>query len=164
MTVIESSRTAGTVGTSHGARYALLGLATTIAAIVLNALVYFIGGMLVSYDSDFLIFQNVSPTIIFTVVPAIIAVLLYGVLRRFTARPERTFTVIAAVVLLASIIPDLTYIPTVDGASPGQTAILIVMHVVAAATIVRMLTRFAPGTSRRTRSSSQPVPVPVPMR
>lgn len=161
MTAIASNEINGIARATTCGRFALVGIATVLTAIALNALVYFIGGMLVSYDSDFIIFQNVSPTIIFTVVPAIIAVLLYGVLRRFTARPERTFTVIAAVVLVASIIPDLTYIPTVEGASPGLTAILIVMHVVAAATIVGMLTRFAPGTSRRTRSSSQPVPVPM---
>jgi hypothetical protein len=36
----------------------------------------------------------------------------------------------------------LTYIPTVPGATSGQTAILMVMHVVAASVIVWMLTNF----------------------
>ena len=51
--------------------------------------------------------------------------------------------IIATVVLIVSIVPDLTYIPTVPGATGGQTAILILMHVVAAAVIVGMLTRLS---------------------
>ncbi len=153
MTEIACNQTAGTVGTNHWSRHALVGLATTVTAAVLNSLVYFAGGAVVSYDPDFIIFQNVSPTIIFTVFPAIIATVLYGLLRRFTARPERIFMVVSAVVLLVSFIPDLTYIPTVEGASAGQTTILLLMHVVAAVVIVGMLTTLAPGTSRgRTRS------------
>lgn len=149
MTAISPDGITGSTGTTTRGRFALIGLATTLAAIIANSLVYFAGEAVVSYDPDFIIFQNVSPTIIFTVVPAIVAVLLYGLLRRFTARPERTFTILAVVILVLSIIPDLTYIPTVEGASAGQTAILIVMHLVAAVTIVGMLTRLAPGNSRR---------------
>jgi hypothetical protein len=76
------------------------------------------------------------------VVPAIAAVLLYAVLLRFAQNPARTFTIIAAVVLVISLIPDVFYIPTVPGATGGQTAILALMHVVAAAVIVWMLTNF----------------------
>jgi hypothetical protein len=47
------------------------------------------------------------------------------------------------VVLILSWIPDLTYIPTVPGSSPAQTAVLMVMHVVAAVVIVTMLTNLA---------------------
>ena len=153
MTAIISRNTDGTTGATRWGRFALVGLATTLTAVAANVLVYFAGGAVVSYDPDFIIFQNVSPTIIFTIFPAIFATLLYGLLRRFTAQPERTFTVIAAVVLLASFIPDLTYIPSVEGASVGQTTILLLMHVVAAVVIVGMLTRLAPETSRRRRTS-----------
>jgi hypothetical protein len=121
-------------------RFALVGLATVIAAVAANVLVYFIGSALVGYDPQFVVLANVSATILFTVVPAIVAVLLYALLLRFTDNPTRNFTIIAAVVLVASLIPDITYIPTVPGASIGQTAILMVMHVVAAVVIVWMLT------------------------
>lgn len=147
MTAITSRNTYRDTGTMTWGRFALVGLATTVAAIIANSLVYFAGQAVVSYDPDFIILQNVSPTIIFTVFPAVIATVLYGLLRRFAVRPERTFTLIAAVVLVLSIIPDLTYIPGVEGASTGQAAILVVMHVVAAVTIVGMLTRLAPGSS-----------------
>ena len=121
-------------------RFALVGLGAVIAAVLANLLVYLIGSAVVGYDPRFVVLANASGTILFTVVPAIIAVLLYAVLLRFTSNPARIFTNIAIVVLIISLIPDLTYIPSVPGASSGQTAILMLMHVVAAAVIVLMLT------------------------
>jgi hypothetical protein len=120
--------------------YAAVGLGTIVAAVVANVLVYYLGSLVVTYDPRFIVLANVSGTVLFTVAPAIVAVLLYAVLLRFTADPARVFTGIAAVVLVLSLIPDLTYIPTVPGASSGQTAVLMLMHVVAAAVIVGMLT------------------------
>jgi hypothetical protein len=121
-------------------RFALVGLGTVIAAVLANLLVYLIGSVVVGYDPQFVVLANASGTILFTVVPAIVAVLLYAALIRFTSNPARIFTNIAIVVLILSLIPDLTYIPSVPGATTGQTAILMVMHVVAAAVIVSILT------------------------
>ena len=121
-------------------RFALIGLATVVAAVLANVLVYFIGSAVVGYDPQFIVLANVSATILFTVVPAIVAVLLYAILLRFSSNPARIFTNIAVVVLIISLIPDLTYIPSVPGASTGQTAILMLMHIVAAVVIVGMLT------------------------
>jgi hypothetical protein len=128
------SRTAGR------GRFARVGLGTVVAAVLANVLVYFAGGALVGYDPGFVVLANVSGTIIFTVFPAIGAVLLYAALLRFTGNPARVFTIIAAVVLVVSLIPDVTYIPTVPGASGAQTAILMLMHIVAAGVIVGLLT------------------------
>jgi uncharacterized protein DUF6069 len=125
-------------------RFAIVGLATVIAAIAANVLVYAIGSVVIGYDPLFVVLARVDATILFTVVPAIVAVLLYAGLLRFARDPARVFTIIATVVLLVSVIPDVTYIPSVPGASPGQTAVLIVMHIVAAVVIVTMLTRFTP--------------------
>jgi len=121
-------------------RFALAGLGTVSAAVIANLLVYLIGSVVVGYDPQFVVLANPSGTILFTVVPAIVAVLLYAVLTRFSGNPARIFTNIAAVVLIVSLIPDLTYIPSVPGATSGQTAILMVMHVVAAVVIVSILT------------------------
>src|SRR5215217_9136127 len=122
-------------------RFALVGLGTVAAAVIANLLVYALGSAVVGYDPEFIVLANPSGTILFTVVPAIVAVLLYAVLMRFTSNPARIFTNIAIVVLILSLIPDLIYIPTVPGASTGQTAILMLMHVVAASVIVWTLTR-----------------------
>src|SRR5215213_11309949 len=121
-------------------RFALVGLGTVAAAVIANLLVYALGSVIVGYDPGFIILANASGTILFTVVPAIAAVLLYALLVRFTGNPARIFTNIAVVVLIFSLIPDLTYIPSVPGASSGQTAVLMLMHVVAASVIVLMLT------------------------
>ena len=56
------------------------------------------------------------------------------------AIPRAIFTVISAIVFVVTLIPDFTYIPTVPGSSNGQTAILVLMHVIAASVIVRLLT------------------------
>ncbi len=121
-------------------RFALIGLATVAAAVLANLLVYALGSAVVGYDPQFVVLANASGTILFTVVPAIVAVLLYAALLRFTSNPARIFTNIAVVVLVLSLIPDLIYIPSVPGATSGQTAILMLMHVVAAVVIVSMLT------------------------
>jgi hypothetical protein len=121
-------------------RFALVGLGTVVAAVLANLLVYLIGSVVVGYDPQFVVLANASGTILFTVVPAIVAVLLYAALMRFTSDPARIFKNIAVVVLIVSLIPDLTYIPSVPGATSGQTAVLMLMHVVAAIVIVSMLT------------------------
>jgi hypothetical protein len=121
-------------------RFALVGLGTVAAAVIANLLVYALGSAVVGYDPQFIILANASGTILFTVVPAIVAVLLYAALMRFTSDPARIFKNIAVVLLIVSLIPDLTYIPSVPGATSGQTAVLMLMHVVAAIVIVSMLT------------------------
>ena len=129
-------------------RFALRGLATVVAAVLANTLFYYLGGALVAFDPDFVVLSNPAGAIIFTVVPAIVAVLLYAGLVRFTTRAAGIFTVISAIVFVVTLIPDFTYIPTVPGSSTGQTAILVLMHVIAVAVIVRLLTS-TPGRQAR---------------
>lgn len=131
----------GTARSVDWGRFALVGIATVVAAVAANLVVYFIGSLVVDYDPEFVVLSTPGGTIIFTAIPAIVAVLVYAILLRTVSDPARTFTIIAAVVLVLSWIPDLTYIPSVPGSSTGQTAILMVMHAVAAAVIVAMLTR-----------------------
>ena len=136
----DSARRTGTSKWS----FAKVGLATIIAAVLANVLVYFVGDAVVDYNPDFVILSNVSGAVIVTFAAAVVAVLLYGALRRWTGNPVRIFNVIAAIVFVITTVPDFTYIPGVEGASNGHTAVLVTMHVVAAAVIVPMLTRLAP--------------------
>ena len=124
-------------------RLARVGVATVVAAVLANVLVYFVGDAVVGYDPEFVVLGNVVGIAIFTLVPAIVAVLLYTVLLSRTANPVRIFSIVSAVVFVVTTIPDFTYIPTVPGATNGQTAILVLMHVVAAGVIVGMLTTLA---------------------
>jgi hypothetical protein len=50
------------------------------------------------------------------------------------------FTVISAITFVVTLIPDFTYIPTVDGVSKAEIGVLVVMHAIAAAVITRGLT------------------------
>jgi hypothetical protein len=138
-----SSSAPGEARAGNRGRFALVGLGTTIAAVLANVLVYFVGGAVIGYDPRFLPLANVGGAVIFTLVPALVAVLLYAALLRLTRHPARVFTAIAAVVFIVTLIPDFTYIPTVPGATGGQTAILVLMHVVAAGVIVGLLTTLA---------------------
>ncbi|MBA3450339.1 MAG: hypothetical protein H0T18_03910 [Chloroflexia bacterium] len=143
-----SSSTAGEIRDVDWGRYALIGLATVVAAVVANVIVYFIAGAIVAYDARFPPLASVGGPILFTLVPAIVAAVLYAALLRLSTNPERIFTLIAVVVLILSVIPDLFYIPTVPGSSTAQTAVLLLMHLVAATVIVGMLTTLTRSPSR----------------
>jgi hypothetical protein len=116
-------------------RYALRGLVTVVAAVLANTLFYYVGGTLVAYDPDFVVLSNPGGAIIFTVVPAIVAVLMYAGLVASPVTPG-IFTVISAIVFVVTLIPDFTYIPIVPGSSNAQTAILVLMHVIAAGVVL----------------------------
>ncbi len=120
-----------------------IGAATVGAAILANAIFYYIGSTFVRYDDDFLPLASVGPTIFFTFIFSTIAVLVYTALQRFSANPVRTFLIVAAIALGISALPDLFALPSEEGASNGQIAILLSMHVIAAAIIVGMLTTLA---------------------
>ncbi len=129
------------VSTNWG-RYALLSLGTIVAAVLANTLFYYVASVPVAYDPDFIILENPVGVMIMTFAPAVIAVLLYAALLRFTRRAASVFSIISAIVFVATLIPDLTYVPTVPGSSDAQIAVLMLMHVIAAGVIVRMLTSY----------------------
>ena len=86
-----------------------------------------------------------APTIFFTVVGALGATAVFGVVRRYADRPEYLFRWIALGVLLLSFLADLWLLGDgAAGAFPGVTptgvGVLMLMHVAAAAAIVWFLT------------------------
>ena len=136
-----ASTTAAKVpGAFSWGQYSLRALVTVIAATVANVLVYALASTAVAYEPEFVVLANPSGVVVFTVVPAVGAGLLYAGLLRFTRWPAALFGAFSAIVFVVTLIPDFTYIPTVPGSSPSQTAVLVLMHVVAAVVIVRLLT------------------------
>jgi hypothetical protein len=122
-------------------RYARIGLLTTGAAVVANAVFFYVAQVAVQYDPAFLPLGNVSAPIIFTVFPAVVAAVLYAGLLQFVRKHAAlVFTVISAITFVITLIPDLTYIPTVDGVSNAEIGVLVLMHAIAAAIITRGLT------------------------
>lgn len=86
-----------------------------------------------------------GPVIASTAIGAIGATFVYGGIVRVSTRPNRTFTIVAAIVLMLSFAPllNLYLSPPPDLAgTPGSVyATLGVMHVTAAAVIVGVLTK-----------------------
>ncbi len=130
------------------ARFALIGVGTVAAAVLANVVVYYLGRALFGYDPQFVILAEVGTTVFFTAIPAIGATMVYAALLRSARRPAHTFAIIAAIVLIVTTIPDFTYIPGAPGATAGQTATLVTMHIVAASVIVALLTGFTRPASR----------------
>jgi len=121
--------------------YARLGLLTIGAAVVANAVFFYLAQVAVQYDPAFLPLGNVSAPIIFTVFPAVVATMLYAGLLQFVGKHAAlVFTVISAITFVIMLLPDFTYIPTVDGVSNAEIGVLVVMHAIAAAVITRGLT------------------------
>ena len=122
-------------------RYARTGLLTICASVLANAVFFYLAQVAVQYDPAFLPLGNVSAPIIFTVVPAVVAAVLYAGLLQFVRKhAAMVFTGISAITFVVTLIPDFTYIPTVDGVSNAEIAVLVMMHAIAAAVITRGLT------------------------
>lgn len=76
------------------------------------------------------------PIVIFTTVGVIGASIVYLVLQRVTARPDRLFVSISVIVLILSVIPDFVIIPEQAGGSFAAGAVLAVLHVTTASIVV----------------------------
>jgi len=112
-----------------------------IAAIVANVVVYFIASAAGAIPQSVLIpGMNQPITVVLVIlnsfVPAILAAVLLALLNRFTRRPVRIFRIIAAVLLVLSFANPLT----LPGAPLAMILALDLMHIVAAAIIVGVLT------------------------
>ena len=86
---------------------------------------------------------------IFTAVLVTAAVVVFALVARFAKTPIRTYQVIAFVALLLSLVPDAAYPGSgMPGASWQTAIVLMLMHVVAWAICVTMLTRLSMGASK----------------
>ncbi len=86
-----------------------------------------------------------APTIFFTVIGTLGAAGVLGIVRRRAAHPGATFRRIALLVLMLTFVPDFwLFSDGGSGAFPGATStgvgVLMVLHIVAALTIVWGLT------------------------
>lgn len=139
-TTMNNTELSRSVGTFRLAKFGLLAL---LAVSIVNVLVLFIGLSIVEFPAEFVggAFGPLAvwPVIMNSAVAAIGATLVYGVVTRYAARPNRTFTIIAGVALVLSFAMFLA--PDMAGAPPRVFTTLAVMHVTAAVTIVAVLTR-----------------------
>lgn len=87
---------------------------------------------------------NWGPPIVFTVALVSAAVIVFALVTRFIKNPMRTYQIIALVVLVVSFLPDVGYAgSSMPGASWPVAIALMIMHVVAWAICVSILTRLS---------------------
>lgn len=90
---------------------------------------------------------------VLTVVLVAGAVLVYAGVTRFSQRPARTYTLIALIALLLSLIPNALLLLHPDarmlpGVTRLATSILMVLHLIDAVLALVLLTRLAPSKGR----------------
>jgi ABC-type thiamin/hydroxymethylpyrimidine transport system permease subunit len=88
----------------------------------------------------------VVPVIIVTVIGVLGAALVFALIARYTRRPIRIFYITSLVVLLVSFIPNIGMFTREDASVPGIIGLMI-MHVVAAAAAVGIMTRAVQDTA-----------------
>ena len=116
-----------------------------VGAILANLAVWWLGVTFVDVPSGFPPLDGPGPTIFFTAVGAVGAVVVYKLVSAFSSSPDSVFRGIAVVVLLLSFVPDAWLLSAggreaVPGATAPAVAVLATMHVVAAVIIVAALT------------------------
>ena len=116
------------------------GMAIVVAAVA-NALLYLIGAAL-GWMPDTVLTPmgqpiTVVPVIASTVIALVVATIVYSILNRFTANPNRWFTIVAVIVLLVSAVSPLQ----LPGAPTMMIVLLEVMHLVAGVAAIYFLGR-----------------------
>ena len=116
-----------------------------LGALVATLAVRWLAVSALSIPPEFLPLDGPGPVAFFTIVGSVGAVAVYAIVRRVALRPDFAFRIIAGVVLVLSIMPDLWLLTDgaaeqFPGATPSAVMVLIVLHVVAAITIVWVLT------------------------
>lgn len=121
-------------------------LLAALAAALANTLVYYAALGLGFIPQDVLIASpggeaplTVGPVVISSLAGAVAAAVVFAVVGLLSRRPVRTFRIVAAVALVLSFVPPVT----IAGAPIAMIVSLEVMHVVAWAVIVGLLTTLA---------------------
>ncbi|MDF9745466.1 DUF6069 family protein [Natrinema salsiterrestre] len=125
-------------GTSSFRDIALSGAVALVLSLLINWLIVF--GAKTGGIAPALMALNYGPVSLFTTLGVVGATVTYGVLTRVAASPDRPFAAVAAIVLVLSLVPDFTVIPSEPGGSLIAGAILGAMHVATAVVCVGALT------------------------
>lgn len=80
-----------------------------------------------------------APVLLLSIAGAAGAVVVYWLIERRSARPDRTFSIVAGVVLVASFIPDVRLLSVDENATTLAVLVLMFMHVTIAAVCLATL-------------------------
>ena len=131
-------------------RLAQYGLLVVIVASVANAVIRVAALAVLDIPATFLPLRGFTfgslplgwgPVVLFSWLGAVGATIVYGVITRYSHRPNRMFTIVATLVLVLSFGAFLAPLPVLAGAPSAAFAVLALMHVTVAAVSIGMLPR-----------------------
>jgi hypothetical protein len=132
-------------------RFLLIGLLAAGVAVAANIIAYFLLSAIFSVTPGFLPW-DIPPIAIFTTLGMIGAVIAFALVVRWSKQPSRTYTWVALVALVLSIIPNILFAIDPSGGPTNPAApvlgatldwmLLIVLHIIPAAIAIWMLPRF----------------------
>jgi hypothetical protein len=134
------SETALATGGPTRSEFARRGAVALGVSVVVNLIVVYLAAMAGIAPS--LEPLSYGPVMVFTTLGVVGATVVYALLHRFVADPDRVFVGVAALVLLLSWLPNVTYAPGLPGATTGGLLVLAVMHLTAAVVSVVVLTDY----------------------
>jgi len=137
---------------SGALRLFIVGVLTMAAAVVTDLAVRALAFAIWPISPTFLPLQ-VGAISGFTIVLVGGGVLVYALVVRFSRHPARTFTMIALIALLLSLVPPVMLFFNPDtralpGVTPLAASILMVLHISDALIAIVLLTRLAPSKAR----------------
>lgn len=112
-------------------RLSLGAIAAAAGAALLDVLLFFLGRSLGAFPPTLLVQGEpfeLTPVVLLSFVPPLLAALLFLLLARFVAKPKRVFLVIALIVFVLMFFTPFT----IPGASLTTIIVLELMHVVVA--------------------------------
>ena len=124
-----------------------VGLLAIALALVANLLVRAIALQFITVAPEFAPISEPSATIFFTAVGVLLATVAFAIVGRFARQPARTYTIVAIIALIISLIPNvmMTLNPSAapfPGGTLGANITLMIEHVVAAVVAVWVLNRW----------------------
>jgi Family of unknown function (DUF6069) len=125
-----------------------VGALVVAAAVAVNVVVRTVAVSLFGIGEGFLAL-DLGPTVMFTVIGVAGAVVVFGLISRFSRRPVRLFRWVALVVLVISLIPDVLVAPSIPGATIPGVLTLMIEHVASWAVAVTLLPRLTAGQGER---------------
>lgn len=106
---------------------------------------------------------SMGPVATLTVVGALAAIIVYAILRRFLAHPNKTFVVISVLVFLISLIPDYLILGSANsmfaGANTASVGLLMLLHAIAGIAIVLPLVKLTRPLHYSSEFSQNPPPL-----
>ncbi len=137
----------------------IIGLVAAIASSLANLALIFLIKPMLRVPGTFAPLTT-APIIFWSFVGAFGAIGVYALIRIWSTTPNRTFVIVAVIVLVLSFIPDLAISGVTTGpfagATPAAILVLMVMHVISFAIVVPMLWRLA--RQPTTNPSADPEP------